>query len=92
MPGTPSVEELCERLAQRNVLIEALSAELGAARVRIAELEARGGADVEELLEAAELGRFGQAGTEVAAPPWCPQARWAGRPSRVNVGAGRDAG
>ena len=41
MPGTPSVEELCERLAQRDVLIEALSAELGAARVRIAELEAR---------------------------------------------------
>ncbi|MCA1674122.1 MAG: DUF6444 domain-containing protein, partial [Actinobacteria bacterium] len=41
VPGTPSVEELCERLAQRDVLIEALSAELGAARVRIAELEAR---------------------------------------------------
>ena len=41
MPGTPSVEELLERLAQRDVLIEALSAELGAARVRIAELEAR---------------------------------------------------
>jgi transposase len=41
VPGTPSVEELCERLAQRDGLIEALSAELGAARVRIAELEAR---------------------------------------------------
>ena len=41
VPGTPSVEELLERLAQRDVLIEALSAELGAARVRIAELEAR---------------------------------------------------
>ena len=41
MPGTPSVEELCERLAQRDELIAALSAELGAARVRIAELEAR---------------------------------------------------
>ncbi|MCA1681800.1 MAG: IS66 family transposase [Actinobacteria bacterium] len=41
VPGTPSVEKLCERLAQRDVLIEALSAELGAARARIAELEAR---------------------------------------------------
>jgi transposase len=41
VPGTRSVEELLERLAQRDVLIEALSAELGAARVRIAELEAR---------------------------------------------------
>jgi len=36
VPGTPSVEELCERLAQRDVLIEVLSAELGAARARIA--------------------------------------------------------
>jgi transposase len=33
--------ELLERLAQRDALIEVLSAELGAARVRIAELEAR---------------------------------------------------
>ncbi|MCA1696172.1 MAG: IS66 family transposase [Actinobacteria bacterium] len=41
MPGTPSVKELLERLAQRDELIEALSAELGHARVRIAELEAR---------------------------------------------------
>lgn len=41
MPGTPSVEELYERLTQRDALIEALSAELGRARVRIAELEAR---------------------------------------------------
>lgn len=41
VPETPSVGELCERLAQRDVLIEALSAELGAARARIAELEAR---------------------------------------------------
>ncbi|MCA1606367.1 MAG: hypothetical protein LC775_13055, partial [Acidobacteria bacterium] len=41
MPGTPSVEELCERLAQRDGLIESLRAELGAALVRIAELEAR---------------------------------------------------
>lgn len=40
MPGTP-VEELLERLVQRDELIEALSAELGHARVRIAELEAR---------------------------------------------------
>jgi hypothetical protein len=35
------VEELCEWLAQRDVLIDALSAELDAARVRLAELEAR---------------------------------------------------
>jgi hypothetical protein len=41
VPGTPSVEELCERLAQRDGLIDALRVELGAARVRIAELEAR---------------------------------------------------
>jgi transposase len=41
VPETPSVVELLERLAQRDVLIESLSAELGAARVRIAELEAR---------------------------------------------------
>jgi transposase len=41
VPETLSVVELCERLAQRDELIEALSAELGAARVRIAELEAR---------------------------------------------------
>jgi transposase len=41
VPGTPSVEELLERLAQRDELIESLSAELGHARVRIAELEAR---------------------------------------------------
>jgi transposase len=33
--------ELLERLSQRDALIESLSAELGAARVRIAELEAR---------------------------------------------------
>lgn len=37
MPGRPSVEERCERLAQRDELIEALSGELGAARVRIAD-------------------------------------------------------
>jgi transposase len=37
----PSVVELLERLAQRDELIDALSAELGHARVRIAELEAR---------------------------------------------------
>jgi transposase len=41
VPETPLVVELLERLAQRDELIEALSAELGAARVRIAELEAR---------------------------------------------------
>jgi transposase len=41
VPETLSVVELCEQLAQRDELIEALSAELGAARVRIAELEAR---------------------------------------------------
>ncbi len=35
------MEELCEWLAQRDVLIDALSAELDAARVRLAELEAR---------------------------------------------------
>ncbi len=41
MPETPSVVELCERLAQRDELTESLSAELGTARVRIAELAAR---------------------------------------------------
>ena len=41
MPETLSVVELLERLSQRDELIEALSAELGAARARIAELEAR---------------------------------------------------
>jgi transposase len=41
VPETPSVVELLERLSQRDALIESLSAELGAARVRIAELEAR---------------------------------------------------
>ena|GEM_PF-6669040 len=41
VPGAPSIEELCERLAQRDGLIESLRAELGAALVRIAELEAR---------------------------------------------------
>ncbi len=37
----PSVEELCERLAQRDELIEALQGELARMRVRVAELEAR---------------------------------------------------
>jgi transposase len=41
VPETPSVVELLERLAQRDALIEVLSAELGVARARIAELEAR---------------------------------------------------
>jgi transposase len=41
VPETPSVVELLERLAQRDELIGSLSAELDAARVRIAELEAR---------------------------------------------------
>lgn len=36
---TPLVVELLELLAQRDELIEVLSAELGVARVRIAELE-----------------------------------------------------
>jgi hypothetical protein len=39
--GMSSVVELLERLAKRDELIESLSAELGKARVRIAELEAR---------------------------------------------------
>ncbi|MDQ3274222.1 MAG: hypothetical protein M3Q39_04110 [Actinomycetota bacterium] len=46
MPGTWSVEELLEQLAQRDGLIEALQAELAQMRVRVAELEARGGADL----------------------------------------------
>jgi transposase len=41
VPGTPSVEELLERLARRDALIEELSARLGLALSRIAELEAR---------------------------------------------------
>jgi transposase len=41
VPGTLSVEELCERLAQRDELIEALQGELARMRVRVAELEAR---------------------------------------------------
>jgi transposase len=41
VPETLSVVELLERLSQRDELIEALSAELGAARAWIAELEAR---------------------------------------------------
>jgi transposase len=39
--GTPSVEGLYERLAQRDELIEALQGELARMRVRVAELEAR---------------------------------------------------
>jgi hypothetical protein len=39
--GTLSVVELLERLSRRDDLIEVLSVELGAARVRIAELGAR---------------------------------------------------
>jgi hypothetical protein len=39
--GTLSVVELLERLSRRDDLIEMLSVELGAARVRIAELGAR---------------------------------------------------
>ena len=41
MPGTPSVEELQQRLAQRETVIEALQGELAQMRVRVAELEAR---------------------------------------------------
>jgi len=40
VPGTPSVEELCEGLAQRDVLIDAISAELDGARVRLGGLGA----------------------------------------------------
>ena len=39
--GHRRLRKLCERLAQRDGLIESLRAELGAALVRIAELEAR---------------------------------------------------
>jgi transposase len=41
VPATPSVEELLERLAQRDALIEELSVRLGLALSRIAEMEAR---------------------------------------------------
>ncbi len=41
VPGTPSVEELQQRLAQRETVIEVLQAELAQMRVRVAELEAR---------------------------------------------------
>ncbi|MGH3565188.1 MAG: hypothetical protein ACRDRH_03975 [Pseudonocardia sp.] len=37
MPGSPSVEELRERLAQRDVLIEALRVELAQMRVWVAD-------------------------------------------------------
>jgi hypothetical protein len=69
--------------AQRDVLIEALSAELGADR----RVGGSAGAEFEELPEAAELGWVGQAGTKVAAQARRAQVRWAGRLSRVDIAA-----
>ncbi|MGH3874678.1 MAG: DUF6444 domain-containing protein [Pseudonocardiaceae bacterium] len=83
MPGTLSVVGLLERLAQRDELVESLSAELRAARVRIAELAAR--LRQTSKNSSKPPSSVGQAGAEVLARARCPQARWAGRESRVDI-------
>jgi len=106
VPGMPSVEELCERLAQREGLIEALSAELGAARVRIAELEARPGQSSRNSSKppssdgwpsrrrsryAAVVPASPVGRTAIPDPPW-PRSRSRTKSSRTNRGVAGAAG
>jgi len=88
-PGRPSYEELLVE----NVGLRAENGQLRegliAAVVRIGELEARWGGDVEELQQAAKLGWAHQTGAEVATGK---VEAWSGPPERpegVHTLAGR---
>jgi len=79
VPRRPSYEELLVENAGLRAENGQLREELTAAVVRIGELEARLGMDVEELQQAAELGWADQTGAEVATGK---VEAWSGPPER----------
>lgn len=93
-----SVQEMVPQVLYEQVLAEntrlttsvtELSGQLRVALVRIEELEARGGGVVEELQQAAELGRADQASSEVVAHEVGAGPGRVEGSGRVHVGAGR---
>jgi hypothetical protein len=69
------LEERNARIAEQDAEISVLREHLAALQSQVADLAAPGAVQLAELVEAAVVGRAGQAGAEVAARQVRPQAR-----------------